>query len=250
MKKHSFNLTYVEGFLLLTNGVSASALHRQHNVLADQSSVIAKLSCDLGRLNQELLELKTVKSVSNADLASTKIIETNPSFFSDFTGISSYLDPKILAGIALTGAVYYGTPYLLSKIALPSLKSILIPVKSAAIACLPFMKEVQLIESIKDGCTYRVVLTGNKLSEIEVRRIDSPDFEPVSDLLTQHFLQQDNTQSVSVNSLVSSNNAVCDNTESSIDSAVNTSQSVIETLDKTPTAEATNTLIDVLSTLS
>ena len=249
MKKHSFNLTYVEGFLLLTNGVSASALHRQHDVLADQSSVIAKLSCDLGRLNQELLELKTVKSALDTDLASTKIIETKPSFFSDFT---SYLDPKILAGIALTGAVYYGTPYLLSKIALPSLKSILIPVKSAAIACLPFTKEVQLIESIKDGCTYRVVLTGNKLSEIEVRRVDSPDFEPVSDLLTQHFLQQDNTQSVSVNSLVSSNNAVCDNpvVQSSIDSAVNTSQSVIEALDQTPTAEATNTLLNALSTLS
>ena len=116
MKKHSFNLTYVEGLLLLTNGVSASALHRQHNVLADQSSVIAKLSCDLGRLNQELLELKTVKTLDTG-FVSTKIIETKPSFFSDFT---SYLDPKILAGIALAGAVYYGTPYLLAKIALPS----------------------------------------------------------------------------------------------------------------------------------
>lgn len=262
MRKNTFNLTYVEGLLLLTNGVTASALHRQHNVLADYNKALAeqinvteKLSRNLDRVNQELLELKTVKTL-DADFVSTKIVGTKLPHISDFT---SYLDPKILAGIALAGAVYYGTPYLLAKLTLPSLKSILIPIKSAAVACLPFMKEVQLLESIKNGCTYRVVLTGDKLSGIEVRRADSHDFEPVADLLTRHFLQQDNTQSVSVNSSVSSNTPVCDNltVQSLTDSVETTSQTVVEAFSKTPstvdlaqTAEVTESLLNTLSVIS
>ena len=244
MRKHTFNLTYVEGMLLLTNAVSVSALHRQHNVLADQNSVIAKLSSDLDRVNQELFELKTVKL--DTGFVSTKVVETKPLFLSSFT---SYLDPKILAGLVIAGVAYYGTPYLLSKLTLPSLKSILIPLKSTVVACLPFMKEVQLLESIKNGCTYRVVLTGDKISGIEVRRADSHQFEQVSDLITQHILQQDNTQSL--NNSVSSNNTVSDDLQSL------TSQNVVESLGNTqpavdlvPTIEATQTLVNSLSAIS
>jgi hypothetical protein len=102
MKKHTFNLTYVEGLLLLTNAVSVSALHRQHNVLADQNSVIKKFFRDLGRVNRKLLELKTVKTLDTG-FVSTKVAETEQLFLSNFT---SYLDPKILGGIVLVGAIY------------------------------------------------------------------------------------------------------------------------------------------------
>lgn len=185
MKKHSFNLTYVEGFLLLTNGISVSALHKQHHLLADQSTIIANLSNDFNKLSLELLEIKTAKSLDTG-LASTKIVDTGLSYFPN---ISSYLDPKLLIGVALVGTVYYGIPYLSTKILLPSLKYIFIPVKSAAVALIPFLKETQSIEAFKDGCTYRVELIGNKLSKIEVRQLDSPNFESVSNLLTQYFLR-------------------------------------------------------------
>lgn len=241
MKKHSFNLTYVEGLLLLTNVVSASAWHRQHYLLTDQKNAIEKLSCDLVKLNQELLEIKTVKAL-DTDFASTKVVNTESSYFFD---VFSYIDPKMVAGIVLAGAVYYGTPYLLSKIALPSLKSILIPVKSAAIACVPFMKEVQSVESIKDGCTYRVVLTGNQLSEIEVRRADSSDFESVADLLAQFLLRQDNQQSVSVNSTGGTISEV----QSVTDSIINTSQNVSEAVVQTASVETTNAFITALGSL-
>lgn len=248
MRKHTFNVTYVEGILLLTNGVSVSALHRQHSILEDQKSVIAKLSSDLDRLNQELLELKTVKTL-DTDIVDTKIVETGPSLVSDFTSyLAPYLDPKILGGIVLAGTVYYVTPYLWSKLVLPSFKSILIPVKSAAVACLPFMKEVQLLESIKNGCTYRVELTGNKLSGIEVRRADSHEFEQVSDLITQHSLQQDNIQSLSLDSSVSSNNTVSDKVVQTLtdDIVVDISQNV----DIVSTTQATETLVNALTSLS
>ena len=222
MRKHTFNVTYVEGLLLLTNGVSVSALHRQHSILEDQKSVIAKLSSDLDRLNQELLELKTVKTL-DTDIVDTKIVETGPSLVSDFTSyLAPYLDPKILGGIVLAG--------------------------TAAVACLPFMKEVQLLESIKNGCTYRVELTGNKLSGIEVRRADSHEFEQVSDLITQHSLQQDNIQSLSLDSSVSSNNTVSDKVVQTLtdDIVVDISQNV----DIASTTQATETLVNALTSLS
>ena len=183
MKKHSFNLTYVEGFLLLTNGISVSALHKQHHLLSDQSIIIANLSSEFNKLSRELLEIKAAKSLDTG-LASTKIVDTGPSYFPNF---SSYLDPKLLVGIALVGTVYYGIPYLSTKILLPSLKNIFIPVKSAALALIPFMKESKIIESYKDNCTYRVEIIGDKISNIEVRHLESSKFESVANLLAQYF---------------------------------------------------------------
>jgi methyl-accepting chemotaxis protein len=224
-RKHTFNLTYAEGLLLLTQGVLVSALHRQHSMITDQNNTIANLSIDLNKLNDELTQIKSAK-VPDTSLISTKLADTTTSSVSGFL---SYLDPKILAGIAAAGVIYYGVPYLGAKItlptiniALPSLKSVLIPLKSAVISLLPFVKEVNSIESIKDGCTYRVILSGDKLSEIEVRRADSHDFEPVADLLSQ-FWQKNPTNS-SLTSSISSNSEVAVQTET--DLVASTSQSV------------------------
>jgi hypothetical protein len=239
--KHSFNVTYVEGLLLLSNGVSVSVLHRQNCVLTDQNNVIAKLSCDLSRLNQELLEIKTVKAL-DASIGSTNVVSRESSYFSDFY---SYIDPKILAGIVLTGAVYYGTPYLLSKIALPSLKSLVFPVKSAVVACLPFLKgvDVDVIDSMKDECVYRVILTDNKLSDLLIKRKDFSNFESVTDLLAQYLLQRDKPESVPG----SSTGDNISGAQPASDSALNTSQNVTETSVQSSATEATDGLLTTVS---
>lgn len=62
---------------------------------------------------------------------------------------------------------YYVIPALGAKLVLLSLKSFLIPIKSAIVGFIPFMKEETLIEFIKDGCTYRLKLKGDQVSGLQ-----------------------------------------------------------------------------------
>ena len=170
MKNNSFNLTYVEAFLLSTQSMSAYALHQQHTVFMNQNNIITNLSNDLKKLNHELIEIKSINTQN------TMQISTKMSDAVSTSNIPSFIDPKIILGLIGAGVVYfYVIPALSAKLALPSLKSLLIP----------FTKEEKVIEFIKDSCIYRVKLTGDQVSGLDARQADSASFEPVSDLINQ-----------------------------------------------------------------
>jgi len=180
MKNNSFNLTYVEAFLLLTQSMSAYALHQQHTVFMNQNNIITNLSNDLKKLNSELIEIKSINTQN------TMQISTKMSDAVSISNIPSFIDPKIILGLIGAGVVYfYVIPALSAKLVLPSLKSLLIPIKSGVVSLIPFIKEEKVIEFIKDSCVYRVKLIGDQVSGLDARQADSASFEPVSDLINQ-----------------------------------------------------------------
>ena len=201
MKNNSFNLTYVEAFLLSTQSMSAYALHQQHTVFMNQNNIITNLSNDLKKLNHELIEIKSINTQN------TMQISTKMSDAVSTSNIPSFIDPKIILGLIGAGVVYfYVIPVLSAKLALPSLKSLLIP----------FTKEEKVIEFIKDSCIYRVKLTGDQVSGLDARQADSASFEPVSDLINQS------------NNLV---NSAVQTTESTTSLPLSTASNIAPTLD-------------------
>jgi len=180
MTGNKLTLTYVEAFLLSTQSMTAFTLHQQYNVVVDQINQITCLSDDLRKLSSELIALKTA-NVSATQSTSAKI-SGGVSPFDMF----SYLDPKIILCAAGTGVIYYYViPAITGALSLFSLKSLLIPLKSAVIGVLPFMKEVTTYEFIKDDSVYRVKLMGGQVIGLDARRVDEVDFSPVSDLISK-----------------------------------------------------------------
>lgn len=180
MTNKKITLTYVEAFLLSTQSMSALALHQQYNVVVDQSNQITCLSSDLRKISSELVALKAT-NINATPQATVKM--SNGILSSD---IFSFLDPKIILWIVGTGAVYYYViPALTGALSLPSLKSFLIPVKSAIISIIPFMKEETTYEFIKDSCVYRVKILGDRVIGLDARNADAVNFSPVSDLINK-----------------------------------------------------------------
>jgi len=178
MKNNYFTLTYVEAFLLSTQSMSAYVLHQQYAVLLDQNNIITDLSSNLKKLNNELTEIKSINT-QNTMQASTEMVDSVLT-----SNTSSFIDPKIILGIISTGVIYYYViPVLTTKLIIPSLKFLLIPIKSVVVSLTPFIKEEKLIEFIKDGCTYRLKLIGDQVSGLDARRADSDSFKPVADLI-------------------------------------------------------------------
>ena len=178
MRNNSINLTYAEGLLLLTQTMSAYALHQQHNVLTNQNNIITNLSSDIKSLNMQLLEIKS----QNTMQVSAKMGSVMP------TSAIPSIDPRLVLGVIGTGVLYfYVVPCVTAKLALfpSSLKSLLVPVKFALLSLVPFTKEVKIIEFIKDGCTFRLELLGDLVSGLEARQADSDTFKPVEDLIKQ-----------------------------------------------------------------
>ena len=179
MRNNSINLTYAEGLLLLSQTMSAYALHQQHNVLTNQNNIITNLSSDIKSLNMQLIEIKSQNSMQ----VSAKMGSVMPT-----SAIPSFIDPRLVLGLIGTGVLYfYVVPSLSAKLALfpASLKSLLVPVKFALLSLVPFTKEVKIIEFIKDGCTFRLELLGDLVSALEARQADSDTFKPVEDLIKQ-----------------------------------------------------------------
>lgn len=145
MKKNSINLTYVESLLLLTQGVTLAELHNQHSSLKIQNAALIKISGEINKFDKEIAEIKQAKTSEIASV-STKIVDTTA-----VSGIFSFIDPKLLAGILCAGALYYVGPTLVAKINIPTFKSILLPLKTAAVGLIPYLKEVRTIDSIKDN---------------------------------------------------------------------------------------------------
>lgn len=192
--KKNISLTYVEALLLLTQTMSAYALHLQHNVVIEQSNFIEKLTNNLNNLNSKVIELETTQQTT------TKIAHTS----STFKIPSFIMDPKIILGVIGTGVIYfYIIPTLGAKIAtIPSLKSLFIPLKSSVISLIPFLKEERIIEFLKDGCTYRLKLIGDQVLALDARKVDSEVFEAVSDLIKKE------NSSVAVKTMETISNAV------------------------------------------
>ena len=181
VKKNTINLTYAESFLLSTQSFSAYTLHQQHSALMDQNKTITNLSSDLKKLKDELMEIKLSNTQATLQV-STKIEEAA----STLNLPSFATNPKVILGVIGTGVLYYYVmPALVAKLVFPSLNTFLIPMKSAIVGCIPFLKKETLIEFIKDGCTYRLKLEGDQVSSLQARPADSESFKPVSELINQ-----------------------------------------------------------------
>lgn len=175
MKKHSINITYVEGLLVLANAVSVSALHNQYTTLVSQNELINKLSGDVNRLNQELVSIKiTSKSVGNSVITN----ETTQGLLD-----IPFVNYKVLAGLVGCGIVYYGSSVVLAKLPsllLPSIKTLGGSFK-ALLGVLPLVTTDLSAEVIKNGITYRVKAEGDTITNLEFRSKDSEFFESVAD---------------------------------------------------------------------
>jgi len=185
MKKHSVNITYIEGLLLATHCVSVSALYSQHTSLVDQIKTIEKLTCTVDELNRKLLELK-ISGLQNPNILSTQIASDSTNLGNVFPYID-YINPKVLLGIVCIGVCWYSSSVILAKVSsyhFPTFKSLLVPLKSKIAFLLPFVKEKKSLEAIQDGLVYKVVLEGDNIVDLSVRSVAQEEFTPITSLIT------------------------------------------------------------------
>lgn len=183
----TINISYVEGLLILTNAVSVSALHSQHNTMVSQNEVIGKLSGDVSRLNDELVNMKITLQVAGNSV-------TTPEITKSLLDIP-YIDYRIIVGLAGIGLIWYGSTVALAKLSsltLPSIKSLGAPLKAFA-STLPFIATDISAEITKDGITYRVKTEGDKITGLEFRDIGSDTFKPVSEQVQKSLSSTENT---------------------------------------------------------
>ena len=253
-KTNTFTLTYAEGFLLSTQTISAYTLHQQYSILTEQNTIIKNLSSDLGKLKDELAEVK-LTSTQAALQVSSKVEGAVSTLSSPY-----FANPKIILGFIGTGVLYfYVIPALGAKLALPTLKTFLIPIKSAVVGLIPFIKEEKLIEFIKEGCTYRLKLIGDQVSCLEARQADSESFKPVSDLINQpNNLADSATQTANppspsplqtVSKTATTEPTVISFTETAADSAATPSVEAVATPSVEAVASVTEQTLTMLSAL-
>ena len=76
-------------------------------------------------------------------------------------------------------------PALAAKLTftLPSVKSVLIPIKSTIVGLIPFLKETRVLEFIGDDCTYKMVLDSDKVLSLDARPADAVNFKPIPEII-------------------------------------------------------------------